>query len=175
MFPSRTVRNYWKHEMKLTHFINIPLLNQTSSTQIQETLWRVANDPVAASVHPLAYRPLQRLKCGIAPLSLPTEEKRNQAISLLQHHGDQNWQKAFSKALKARSNTPTASIVTPGRLSSEHVDQFGPRPLIVSALLQQKFASPCHASVPSHITRADHSHRLPKCQFNPKDICPKPY
>ena len=162
--------NDFRRVLNMTHLVRIPLLNQTSSNQIQETLWRVASDPVAASVPPLAYRPFLRLRCGIVTLSLPTEEKRNQAISLLQHLGDQNWQKIFFRAPEARSNTPIASTVTTGRLSSEHVDQFRPRPLVVSALFEQKFASPCHASVPSHITRADHFHRLPNCQYKPKSM-----
>ena len=158
----------WKLILNLTHFIRIPFLNQTSSTQIQETLRRVATDPAAAYVHPLAYRPSQQLKCTIAGLSLPTEEKRHQAISLLQHLGDQDWQKIFSKVPEAPSNTPISSTLTPGRLNSEHVDQFGPRPLVVSALFEQNLPTSCHASVPSHITRADPSHRLPNCHFNPK-------
>ena len=143
--------------LNLTHFIRIPLLNQTSSTQIQETLWRVANDPVAASVPPQAYRPFQGVKCGIAALSLPTREKRDHAISLLQRLGDQDWQKIFSKAPQARSNTPISSTVNPERLSSEHVDQFGPRPLVVSALFEQVSASPCHVWVVSHVSRRSHS------------------
>ena len=153
---ARKPPNHWKRVVNLTHFTRIPLLNQTSSTQIQENLWRVANDPVAVSVPPLAYRLFQRLNCGIAALSLPTREKRDHAISLFQHLGDQDWQKIFSKAQQARSNTPISSTVDPERPGSD-VDQFGPRPLVVSALFEHEFASPCHVWVPSHLSTADHS------------------
>lgn len=153
----RMSSNDLRRVLNLTHFIRIPLLNQTSSTQIQETLWRVANDPVAASVPTLAYQPLQNLKLGIVGLSLPTREKRDHAVSLLQHLGDQNWQKTFFKALEAPSDTPISSTVDAERLSSERVDQFRPRPLVVSALFAPEFPNPCHIWVPSHISRAGHS------------------
>ena len=153
----RILVNNWRRVLNLTHFIRIPLLNQTSSTQIQETLWRVADDPVAASVPPLAFQQFQRINCSIIALSLPTREKQDLAISLLQHLGDQNWQKIFLKALEALSNTPISSTVNAERLSSERVDQFGPRPLVVSALFAQEFPNPYHVWVQSHVSRTDHS------------------
>ena len=128
--------NNWKFVLNLTHFIHIPLLNQTSSTQIQETLWRVANDPVAASVPSLAFQPFQQVKCGIVALSLPTREKRDHAISLLQHLGDQAWQKVFSKAQELRPHTRTPPSASLERLSDEGVGQVGPQPLVVSVILE---------------------------------------
>ena len=125
-----------KHVLKLTHFIRIPLLNQTSSTQIQDTLWRVANDPVAASVPPLAYQLSQRLKISVASLSLPTQESRNHAISLLQELGEHNWQKLFSMVEAFRANTRKPSSASPEKLSDEDVGQIGPQPLVVSAILK---------------------------------------
>ena len=139
---SRSLPSNFRRVLNLTHFIRIPLLNQTSSTQIQETLWRVANDPVAASVPPLAYRPFQRVNCGIAALSLPTREKRDHAISLLQYLGDQDWQKIFSNAQELRPHTRTSPSASPERLSDEDVGQVGPQPLVVSAILE---AMPCQS------------------------------
>ena len=170
--PGLVPSNY-KRRFNLTHFIRIPLLNQTSSTQIQQTLWRVANDPVAASVPPLAYQSIQRLKIGVAALSLPTQERRNNAISLLQELGKHDWQKVFSKVMEARSNTSILSSVNPESLGGEHIDQFGPRPLIVSALFEREFDSPCHVWVVRQFSRRGHSQCLPMVVVTHK-ICPKP-
>ena len=137
-FPRRspTLFRNWKRVVNLTHFIRIPLLSQTSSSQLQENLWQVANDPVAASVPPLAYKPLQRLKVSVAALSLPTQESRDHAISLLQDLGNQDWQKLFSKAQELRPHTRTSPSASPERLSDEDVGQVGPQPLVVSAILE---------------------------------------
>ncbi len=129
--PSRTAlpRSQFKNILKITHYIRIPLLNQTSSSQIQETLCQVANDPIAAAVPRKAYQPLQRLSLGVAGLSLPTEESKNKAITLLQELGNQDWQKIFSKVEAARSSTST---MNPESLCNGHFKFSGPRPLVVS-------------------------------------------
>ena len=141
----RYMRNDLRRVLNLTHLIRIPLLNQTSSTQIQETLWRVANDPVAASVPPQAYQLLQRLKMSVTPLSLPTQESRNHAISLLQELGNHNWQKLFSMVEGFRPNTRKPSSASPEKLSDEDVGQIGPQPLVVSAIFKVIFCQsiPC--------------------------------
>lgn len=144
---------YNKWTMNLTHFIRIPLLNQNSSSQIQETLWQVANDPVSATVPPLAYRPLQFLKIGVAALSLPTKESKEHAISLLQDLGKQDWQELFLKAQALRSSAQLSSTMNVARPSNGHVDQFGPRPLVVSPISNQNSASLCRVSVASYISR----------------------
>ena len=112
----------------LTHFIRIPLLNQFSSSQIQKTLWQVANDPLAATVPPEAYQPLQRISLSIAALRLPTKESENRATSLLQDLVNQDWRELFSKTQEARS-TRILSTANLGTLSND--DRSGPRPLIV--------------------------------------------
>ena len=136
----------WKNVFNITHFIRIPLLNKTSSSQIQETLWKVANDPVSASVPPLAYRPTQDLKLSIAALSLPTKESKERAISLLMDLGSQDWRKLFLKASEIRSNSRriSPSEGTEGQ-SSEVADQSVPRPLVVSKHLKAAFSQsmPC--------------------------------
>lgn len=119
----------FKVSLGITHFIRIPLLNQYSSSQIQETLWQVANDPLAATVPPKTYQPLQSLSLSIASLSLPTEESKNRATFLLQDLVNQDWQDLFSKAQETRSTTRISSTANPGTLSND--DRFGPRPLIV--------------------------------------------
>ena len=120
----------------MTHFIRIPLLNQTSSAQIQDTLWRVSNDPAAASVPPIAFQRVQQLKLSVAGLSLPTQETRDRAISLLQELGNQDWQKLFYKAQEIRPNTRKPSSASPRRLSDEDVGKNGSQPLMVSAILE---------------------------------------
>lgn len=118
----------FKELLGLTHFIRIPLLNQFSSSQIQETLWQVANDPLAATVPPKAYQPLQVLGLTITALSLPTEEGKNRATSLLQDLVNHDWRDLFSKAQEAHS-TRISSIANLGTLSND--DRFGHQPLIV--------------------------------------------
>lgn len=129
---SRIKSNLFTHKSEIRHFIRIPLLNQTSSSQIQETLWQVANDPLAATVPPKAYQPLQSLSLSIASLSLKTEDNRNRATSLLQDLGNQDWRELFSKAQAARSNTRISSAANPETLSND--DRLGPRPLIVDVV-----------------------------------------
>ena len=119
----------FKELLGLTHFIRIPSLNQFSSSQIQKTLWQVANDPLAATVPPKAYQPLHKLSLSIATLSLPTEESKNRATCLLQELVNQDWRDLFSKAQEARSTTHISSTANLGTLSND--DRFGPRPLIV--------------------------------------------
>lgn len=97
------VHNDYRNLLRLTHRIRIPFLNQTSSSQIQETLWQVANDPASAAVPPKAYWPLPGLSLTIASLSLPTQESRRHATALLQDLGNQDWPKLFPKAQAARS------------------------------------------------------------------------
>ena len=137
--PRIRVPSNYKVALNVTHFIRIPLLNQTSSTQIQETLLRVANDPVAASVPPLAYRPCQQLKLSVAALSLPTQESRDHAISLLQELGKHDWQKVFHRVEEFRPTTRKPSSASPERLSDEGVGQIGPQPLVVSTILEVVF------------------------------------
>ena len=141
-----------------THFIRFPLLNQSSSSQIQETLWHVANDPVSASIPSVAYRPLQRLNLSIAALRLPTESKRKQAIELLHDLGKREWGKPFSKLQTAPSNTSTSSTVNPERLSNERVDLFNVPPLVVSALFKATFPSTYHLRVPCLCREQDTRH-----------------
>ena len=141
---SRTVSNTWKHIFNITHFIRIPFLNQTSAPQIQETLWRVANDPLAASVPPLAYGRSQELKVSVASLSLPTQKSRDHAISLLQKLGKHDWQKLFLRIQQSRPYT------------REDVGQIGPQPLVVSVILEVMFCQSCHVCVPSHVSVANH-------------------
>ncbi len=105
-------------------------------TQIQETLWQVANDPVSAEIPHLAYQPLQNLGLGVASLSLPTEENKLQAIKLLQDLGKQDWRKLFNEAQAARFNAQASSTVMSGSLKNEIVDKFEPRPLVVSIMLK---------------------------------------
>ena len=135
----RLLPSDWKQVLNLTHFIRIPLLNQTSTTQIQETLLRVANDPVAASVPPLAYGACQRLKVSVAALSLPTQESRDHAISLLQELGKHDWQNLFSRIQEVRPNAQNPSSISPERLSDEDVGPIGTQPLVVSAILEVMF------------------------------------
>ena len=134
-----------KHVLNITHLLRLPLLNKTSSSQIQETLWRVAKDPVSASVPPLAYRPTQDLKLSIAALSLPTEESKKKAISLLKELGNQEWRKLFFKASAIRSNARISPNMEAEGQSSEVADQFVPRPLVVSKHLKAAFSQsmPC--------------------------------
>ena len=122
----------FKRVSNLTHFIRIPLLNQSSSSQIQKTLWQVANDSVSATVPPLAYQPLQRLRLTVSPLSLPTQEDKEHAISLLQDLGKQDWQKLFLKAQVAPFNAQDSSTLDAERPSNGHANQLGPRSLVVS-------------------------------------------
>ena len=143
---------------KITHFIRFPLLNQSSSSQVQETLWRVANDPVSASIPPAAYRPLQRLSLSIAALQLPTEYKRKQAIELLHDLGKREWQKLFSQLQTAPSNTSISSTVNPERLSNERVNLFNLPPLVVSALFEATFPSTYHLRVPCLCREQDARH-----------------
>ena len=152
----RTVSNNWKRVFNLTHFIRIPFLNQTSAPQIQETLWRVANDPVAASVPPLAYGQSQELKVSVASLSLPTQKSRDHAISLLQKLGKHDWQKLFLRIQQSRPNTRKPSSASPESLSDEDVGQIGPQPLVVSVILEVMFCQSCHVCVPSHVSVANH-------------------
>lgn len=115
--------SHQKNVLRMTHFIRIPLLNQNSSTQIQETLRQVANDPASATVPPLAYQPLQQLKLSIVALSLETQADQSRAIALLKELGKQDCRKLFSKAQAARSNTRTSSAMESGMLTSEDVDK----------------------------------------------------
>ena len=101
--------NNYKIRLNMTHFIRIPLLNQTSSCQIQDTLEQVASDPVSAAVPLLAYQSLQELKLSIATLSLPTRQSRDRAIALLQHLGTQDWQRVFTKAQASLSSVRMSS------------------------------------------------------------------
>ena len=129
----------------ITHFIRIPLLNRFSSSQIQETLWRVASDPVSAAVPPLAYRILQRLSIGVVSLRLHTQKRRSRATALLRDLGDQDWRKLFSKAEAIRSKDRKSSTVSPERPSNQNVDQSGPQPLIVSEVFEaiSLLSAPC--------------------------------
>lgn len=144
---------YTKKISNLTHFIRIPLLNQSSSSQIQEALWQVANDPVSATVPPLAYQALQRLKIGVAALSLPTEKAKDHAISLLQDLGKQDCQKLFLNAQDIRSSGQISSTVNAARPSDGHVDQSPARPLKVSPFSNQNSTSLYRVSVASHVSR----------------------
>ncbi len=145
--PSRTAlpRSLFKNIFKITHYIRIPLLNQTSSSQIQETLCQIANDPISAAVPREAYNPLQRLSLSVASLSLPTEESKNKAITLLQELGNQDWQKIFFEFEAARSS---ASTMNPESLCNGHFQFSGPRPLVVSAFFDVIFSysKPCFES-----------------------------
>lgn len=165
---SRDLPSTFKSLLKITHFIRIPLLNQTSSTQIQETLWRVANDPVAASVPPLAYQPSQQLRMSVAALSLPTQEKRDHAISLLQELGNHNWQKTFHMIENFRPSTRKPSSASPERLSHEGVRQIGPQPIVVSAIREVMFCQLCHVCISSHVSIANHFKCPPNCHCNLK-------
>ena len=129
--PKARVPSSWKIKLNLTHFIRIPLLNQTSSSQIQKTLEQVASDPVSATVPLLAFHPLQSLNISIVALSLSTQQSRDRAIALLQHLGTQDWQKVFTKAQASPAN---------GRMLSA----FSPPPLNVRAL----FAANVPQSIP---------------------------
>ena len=129
--PRGVVPSY-RTSLNITHFVRIPLLNRTSSSQIQETLWQVANDPAAAAIPHLAYQSLQSLAISVAALSLPTEKSQQQAIRLLQELGKQDWQKLFNEAQVAQSKAQTSSIVNPETLGNQVVDQIKPRPLTVS-------------------------------------------
>ena len=149
------VPNDFKRVLNLTHFIRIPLLNQTSTTQVQETLLRVADDPVAASVPPLAYQPCRQLKVSVASLSLPTQKSRDHAISLLQELGKHDWQNLFPRIQESRPNTRKPSFASPERLSDEDVGQIGPKPLVVSAILEVMFCQSCYVCVPSHVSVAN--------------------
>ncbi len=126
----------WKNTLSITHFIRIPLLNLFSSSHIQETLWQVADDPVSAKIPHLAYRPLQNLSLSVASLSLPTEESKRQAIELLQDLGEHDWRKLFYEAEAARINVRTSSTGNSGSLENGNLDQFQPRPLVVSIFLK---------------------------------------
>lgn len=117
----RQLSNRFTNLLGITHFIRIPLLNQFSSSQIQDTLWHVANDPVAATIPPRAYQPLQSLSLSIASLSLPTEDSRNRATSLLQELGKNDWRELFSKV----------HMLSTMRSGMQSNNEFGPRPLIV--------------------------------------------
>ncbi|CAD6566116.1 MAG: hypothetical protein ASARMPREDX12_007550 [Alectoria sarmentosa] len=128
--PRGVVPSY-RTSLNITHFVRIPLLNRTSSSQIQETLWQVANDPAAAAIPHLAYQSLQSLAISVAALSLPTEKSQQQAIRLLQELGKQDWQKLFNEAQVAQSKAQTSSIVNPETLGNQVVDQIKPRPLTV--------------------------------------------
>ena len=142
MHPPKTfMPSRWSYRLNLTHFIRIPLLNHTSSSQIQKTLSQVASDPVSATVPRLAYRPLQRLNISVAALSLPTQQAMDRAIALLQHLGSQDWPTLFSKAQASPLNAPMSST-------------SGSPPLIVSALSKQTFPSLSCVRVPSHVLRA---------------------
>lgn len=145
---------------KFTHFIRFPLLNQSSSSQVQETLWRVANDPVSTSIPPSAYRPLQRLGLSIAALQLPTEHKRKQAIKLLHDLGKREWQKLFSQLQTAPSNTSISPTVTvkSKRLSNKRGDLFNVPPLVVSALFEATFPGTYHLRVPCLCREQDARH-----------------
>lgn len=143
---------------RFTHFIRFPLLNQSSSSQVQENLWRVANDPVSASIPPSAYRPLQRLSLSIAALQLPSERKRKQAISLLHHLGKREWQKLFSQLQTAPSNTSISSTAKKEWLNNKPVDHFNLPPLAVSALFEATFPSTYHLRVPCLCREQDARH-----------------
>ena len=145
-----------------THFIRIPLLNQSSALQVQNTLWRVANDPVSASIPPAAYRPLQRLNLSIASLQLPTEDSRKHARDLLHGLGKHNWQKVFTKLQTAPPNTSISSIVNPDRLSNERVDPFGPRRLFVSAISEAMFSQYIPRTSPKPVSGAKDSSCSPR-------------
>ena len=118
---------------KLTHFIRIPLLNQTSSTQIQEALFKVARDPVSAAVPSLAYKPFQRMSVSIAALNLPTQESREQAIALLQSLGRREWREVLLKA-QAACSVATSSSPSSENLKNENISQQEPQPLVVSVI-----------------------------------------
>ena len=132
----RKLANNLRYALGLTHYIRIPFLNQSSSSQIQETLWQVANDPISAEIPHLAYQPLQRLSLSIAALSLPTDETKRQAIELLQDLGKQDWRKLFCDAQAARINAQTSLTLNPGSLEDGSVDHYQPRPLVVSLSLK---------------------------------------
>lgn len=143
---------------KFTHFIRFPLLNQSSSPQVQETLWRVANDPVSASIPPSAYRPLQRLGLTIAALQLPTYYKTGHAIKLLHNLGNRDWRKLYSQRYPAPSYTPITSTVNPPKLSRQRVGHFNIPPLVVSALFEATFPSTYHLRVPCLCREQDARH-----------------
>ena len=131
--PPRIMTKRPRHLLGITHFIRIPILNQTSSSQIQETLWKVANDPLSAAIPPKGYQPLQRLSINIAALSLPTQESRNHATSLLQDLGNQDWRKLFAKAQAALPKMRTSLAANPEILSND-VNHCDSRPLVGKAL-----------------------------------------
>lgn len=139
---SQIIPSNFKYRFGLTHFIYLPLLNKNSSSQVQETLWQVANDPVSAAVPPLAYQKLQQLKISIVALSLPTQESRSQATALLQDLGNRDWPKIFSKSQAASSNPRISSNMNQGRLTNGFSDEIDPRPLIVSAFFDAISSQP---------------------------------
>ena len=133
--------NYGK-PFNMTHFIRIPLLNQTSSSQIQNTLDQVASDPISATVPPLAWASLQRLSISVTSLCLPTQRSSDRAIALLKQLGSQDWQGLLSKAQTSSSNAPMSST-------------SAPPPFVVSAPFQVNLprSIPCASPRPCFASR----------------------
>ncbi|KAI4250246.1 MAG: hypothetical protein LQ352_005418 [Teloschistes flavicans] len=163
---------------KLTHFLCLPLLTQSSTPQWQKSLQQFANDATnpfqtspnsaatsngkdsrtepSPAIPSKAIRPLGALHLTIGVMSLQTEEKLNAATALLEGLDITN---LLPTARKSESDLEAETAQDSVATSSE-----GPSPLLLSFTALQSMHSPKSTTF-LYVPPADHTGRLyPFCQ-----------
>ncbi|GAD99789.1 conserved hypothetical protein [Paecilomyces variotii No. 5] len=123
---------------QLTHFLCFPLVNDVSLPQLESSISAfkaaVPSRPRTESDHPLkptpplipdgAFRPVGTLHLTLGVMSLPTKERLEEAINLLQSLDLASMAREAEARAKSMQNRPRASLETP--LNPDFVDSEPP-------------------------------------------------
>ena len=106
-----------------THFLHIPIATKFSMSRIQDVLSRLARDPLAAALPPVAWLTARELHYSILPLHLKTQDRVQDAIQLLgsaEVRGIVN--ECANVTAMSSGSGPSPSIVTLHGLKPANVD-----------------------------------------------------